>query len=633
MARLLNSDLRINVNTLTCSLEELQIQIEKENKEKAYSKFMASIEKSKEKNQFDSLPSYNNLLKKVYYEAQRFWDEQYTYNITTKAKKKALWNNLIKPVNEAYHNIIDKDSKAKSYTTEPRDLIPFLVAQEMVQPLFTTGYVRVITATNLICNRITTVYRMERAGRDEASPLYIGVLEFIRSIATDSTVIDTKDASDMEPTEVRLARGNYFVFAKEIAKSVIASYDEMVADTKNTFEPMIVKPVHHSSLHDKKGGYLTINSELNKYFYGANSSEKVFNSETNPDYFKVKNAIQDTAYSVNTNMLTFLESLHREDPELIDSLLCYNYKKEQKALEEISSKLSASLIELRKQEKELWKTYHKHKTIADKLAKRIKEQETPTEKQKKNKARLDAIITEALSSADTINQKIEELEKPIKDAQSRVSKAQSNRRTLDIAVKYQDFKEIFFPIFVGSNDRTYYYTSDFNPQGNNLCKSLISLAEAERMTDEGFESFLYCFGTLFDGMSKKVRPLRVKAVQDNHEAIIDFVERRCNRFLTLLDSDEIFTGIAFAIEYYNHLNDSEYKTKVITYVDAASSAVQIQGLTQKCEQCLTLTSVINPEGETLADAYMVTAEAMKKSAAEIISMSDADLMASIEALI
>ncbi|KJR15250.1 hypothetical protein [Vibrio parahaemolyticus] len=632
MTTLLNQELRINPNTLTCSLEELQIKIERENKEKAFTKFITNIEKSKAKKQLDSLPSYNNLLKKVYLEAQSFWDEKYTYNITTKAKKQALWNNLIKPVNEAYLAIVEEDAKAKNYTTEPRDLIPYLVAQELLKPLFTIGFINALSATNLIVKRITTAYRMERVSPNTESPLIIGVLEFLRSVATLSTSLDTTDVNNLEAYTEKLSRGNYFILSTEVARDVVKTYNATVASTKNVFEPMVVKPNKHTSLHDRKGGYLTINSELHKHFYGSNTTKEVFNSTTNSSYFSVKNSMQETAFSVNTNLLNFIDKLNTEEPNLLSPHLIYNHKKELVSLNNATEELKEQLIELRTKEKDLWKVYYKNRDIADKLRKKIKEQSNPTSKQLKQLQDLDNLIHQTLSDCDSLQKTIKAISEPIQEAQSRVSKAQANRRTLDIAVKYQDFKEIYFPIFVGSNDRTYYYTSDFHPQGNNLCKSLISFAKEERMDEQGFESFKYCFGTIFEGMSKKVKELRIKAVEDNHEAIMDFVTRQSNRFLDLIDKDEIFTAISYAIEYYNHLTNPEYKTKVIVYIDSCSSAIQIQGLTQKCEQCLTLTSVINPKGDKLEDAYMVTAKAMESAAQEIISMSDSDLMEAINSL-
>lgn len=631
MTKLLNQELRINPNTLTCSLEELQIKIEQENKEKAFNKFIDSINKSKEKNQVDALPSYNNLLKKVYLEAQTIWDEKYTYNITTKAKKQAMWNNLIKPVNEAYETVIAENSKAKDFTTEPRELIPYLAAQELVKPQFTTGFINTLAATNLVIKRITTAYRMERVPHNSDSPLIIGVLEYLRSVVNSSPILETTDVNQVESFGEKLPRGNYFVLSAEI-KGNVSKFDESIALTKNTFEPMIVKPNKHNNLHDKIGGYLTTDSELHKKFYGSNTSKEVFNADTNPTYFNTKNAIQETAYSVNTNLLNLLDKLHKEEPELLSNHLIFDVKKQKKELNKTLEPLLGEVIALRKEEKALWNEYYKQRDTANKIKEKVEEQGAPTEKQLIQLEKLNASITTKLRSCNEIKQQIETISKPITEAQSKVSKAQANRRTLDIAVKYQDFKEIYLPIFVGSNDRTYYYTSDFHPQGNNLCKSLVSFSTPERMTEEGFESFKFCFGTLFTGMDKKVKELRVKAVEDNHEAIMDFVTRQSNRLLDLIDQDEIFTAISFAIEYHNHLTNPDYKTKVITYIDACSSAIQIQGLLQKCEQCLTLTSVVNPTTDTLADAYAISGQDMAKSAQEITAMSDADILSLIASI-
>ncbi|MCU8498481.1 hypothetical protein M2G70_07360 [Vibrio vulnificus] len=633
MTKLLNRNLKINVNTLTCSLEELQIQLEQENKEKAFNKFMDSIKKAKDNNQNDSLPSYNNLLKKLFLDGRAFWDEQYTLNITTKAKKKALWNNLIKPTNEAYNAIIQDNSKAQNYTTEPRDLIPYFVAQEILEPLFTSKSVQILSVTTKVANRVTTAYRLPRIEEDSDSPLLIGVLEFIRSVAILSSLLETQNSTELEVDSlVEVKRGNHLMLSSEVANSIIETLDETVASSKNIFEPMIVQPIPHKNLHDKEGGYLTVNSELHKHFYGANTSASVFNTMTRPEYFKTKNELQNTAYSVNTNLLEFIDALNSESPKLLQDHLLYDYTKEKKEFDSLSKKLKPTLLPMRKKEKELWKTYYKKRDFINNLKDKIEEQGNPTEAQLKQAQKLSSEIIDLLSQCNEIQKEIEETLEPLNELQSRISKSQANRRTLDIAVKYSGFKSLYFPIFVGANDRTYYYSSSFNPQGNNLCKSLISFADSYRMTEEGFESFKFCFGTIFNGFDKKVKSLRVKAVEDNHEAIVDFIERRSNHFLSLVDSDEIFTAIAFAIEYYNHLVNPDYETKVICYVDAASSGVQIQGLTQRCDQCLTLTSVVNPEGDTLADAYQVPADSLKQSAGVITSLSDAELLKAIDNL-
>ncbi|ENM2832904.1 hypothetical protein AB6Q85_003304 [Vibrio cholerae] len=633
MTKLLNKELTINPRTLTCSIEELQIKIEQENKEKAFQKFIKTVNTAKESNQSDTLPSYNNLLTKVYLEAKSYWDEQYTANITTKAKKKAIWNNLIKPVNEAYNTIIEEDHNAKNYTTEPRDLVPYLAAQEMLSPLFHNASVQVLEVTNKIVKRITLAYRMNRVEEDTNDPLIFGVLEFIRSISVTSSILETVDSGVLEEESIQdLKRGNHFLFRSEVATQIINSLDSVIADSKNIFEPMVVPPIKHKNLHDKDGGYLTVNSELNKRFYGNNTNALVFNSTTNPTYFEVKNAIQETAYSVNNNLLDFLDKINGESPKLLRDHLLFDVYAEKKELYLISKENKAVLKELRKEEKAIWKEYYKSKAIVDSVKSKIEEQGAPTEAQLKKVESLVSHISKTLTECNVVQKKIELALEPINEAQSRLSKAQANRRTLDIAVKYKEFQKLYLPIFVGANDRTYYYTSDFQPQGNNLCKSLISFADAYRMDEEGFESFKFCFGTLFEGMSKKTRASRIKAVEDNHDAIIDFIERRSNRFLSLIDSDELFTGISFAIEYYNHLTKPDYKTKVICYVDSCSSAVQIQGLTQRCEQCLTLTSVINPTTDTLADAYLETAIALKESSDSITTMSDAELMQAIDSL-
>ncbi|WMB74208.1 hypothetical protein RA178_06225 [Shewanella oncorhynchi] len=614
MTALLKQELRINPNTLTCTLTELQQQIEQENKEKAYNKFMANLGKG----QTDSKPSYNNLLNKTFITARDFWEESYTQGITTKAKKKAIWNNLIAPVNKAYNDIVEQNPNAVNYTTEPYELVPFLAANEIVTVLFSGKPISILNITKELEKAITKTYRMDKVDYEDKSTLFIGALEFVRSVAELSPLLNVEEAANVEEVYVDdLPRGNVLMFSSEVAQNIVDKYDEQVASNQNTFEPMVVKPIKHKNLLDKNGGYLTVDSELHKRFYGSNTSPVVFNSISNPSYFQVKNSIQETGYSVNTNLLTFLDCLNFEEPELLKDYLFHDIQKEKVKLSAAFESIKDELIALKEVEKEAWKDYY---TLRDQYEKGDVSEELSKE------------IREALTKADSVEKKIEKLKAPVTDAQSRVSKAQANRRTLDIAVKYQDFKSIYLPIFVGANDRVYYYTSDFHPQGNNLCKALVSFDEAERMSEQGFENFKYCFGTMFDGYSKKLKSERIKVINDNQSLIFDFVLRKSNKFLELLDKDEIFTGISFAIEYFNHLTNPNYKSKVIAYYDACSSAIAIQGLLQHCEQSMMLTSIINPTKGCLEDAYMLTANAMKDNANQAVTLTDKDLLDLIDSI-
>ena len=626
---LINKTLIINASLITDKVEAQRL-IEKENKEKAYSLFMDAMNTAKEKGYNSSLPSYNNLLKKVYDSAQLVWDDAKKEGDEATAKRKALYKNYIQPINVAYEEIIANNKDAKKFYTDPRELVPFLIAQEIVDTLFKDSQAHVITLSNAIYPIITKNYRLPAIEVDTKSPLVIANLEIIRSVIEACDVLTKMDHTTVSDT-TDTSRGVYCEFTLEVKSTIIGKLEETIAKQRNISEPMIITPNKHNSLHDKTGGYLDSDSPLHKSFYGKNTLASKFNSTTNKDYFNTKNSIQETPYSVNTNFLNFINDLHTEDTELVDSILVSNIEAADEAVEAIKVGISPTITPLLIESKALWTSYYKSKKDKESLIEKIKTTSNTTTKQANKLIELDSTITNDLFACDVLEKKIKEVKEPLDKAISNASKARSNTRTLNVATKYSDFSDIYLPIFVGSNGRSYYYTSDLHPQGNNLCKALINFSEGCSLANvESMNWFKFCFGTIFDGMDKKVAQPRIDAVTNNHQVIMDFVERKSNDFLSLIDSGEELLAISYAIEYYNHHTQPNYLTKTICYVDACSSAVQIQGITQNCNQCMTLTNVINPEGENLADAYGIAGDSIKAAAESASDMTDDDLLALID---
>ncbi len=109
---------------------------------------------------------------------------------------------------------------------------------------------------------------------------------------------------------------------EEYAKK-IGNIKEALKAVLSPMEPMVCKPVHHTNLVSKSGGYLTTPSPLLKNPIKVNGrihqSILECNVKNNPDLFRILNKMQDTPYRVDKEFLDLIPSIFNYIEEVDDS--------------------------------------------------------------------------------------------------------------------------------------------------------------------------------------------------------------------------------------------------------------------------------------------------------------------------
>jgi hypothetical protein len=174
---------------------------------------------------------------------------------------------------------------------------------------------------------------------------------------------------------------------------------------KSIYEPMITKPIPHNNLTSGNGGYLTIHSPLLKHPL----RQKTYDFDTT-----IVNSIQETPYVVNKELLELFDSLG-----LLDISLNDDYRN-------VLSELKTKSLKLKSQSRK---------------------------------------------TTDSIEQKLqilnaEKYQMEYDAVESEIGVKMGLLRTIELAQKYVEEEEIYFPVFVDSRGRIYTYCTDLSVQGN-----------------------------------------------------------------------------------------------------------------------------------------------------------------------
>lgn len=101
---------------------------------------------------------------------------------------------------------------------------------------------------------------------------------------------------------------------------------------------------------------------------------------------------------------------------------------------------------------------------------------------------------------------------------SRVSRRLSMEFTISQANKFSQFKAIWFPMNLDWRGRVYAIPM-FNPQGNDMTKGLLTMAQGKPIGLDGLY-WLKIHGANTAGVDKVPFPERIKFIEDNHEKIL-----------------------------------------------------------------------------------------------------------------
>lgn len=129
---------------------------------------------------------------------------------------------------------------------------------------------------------------------------------------------------------------------------------------------------------------------------------------------------------------------------------------------------------------------------------------------------------------------------------ARVSKRLSMEFIVGQANKFNQFKRIWFPYNMDWRGRVY-AVSMFNPQGNDMTKGLLTLADGKPIGEEGFY-WLKIHGANCAGVDKVPFPERIKWVENNVDHIIASAKDPLG-YTWWAEQDSPFCFLAFCFEY------------------------------------------------------------------------------------
>lgn len=137
-------------------------------------------------------------------------------------------------------------------------------------------------------------------------------------------------------------------------------------------------------------------------------------------------------------------------------------------------------------------------------------------------------------------------------AQYRKEESRKSRRyqlefTLEQAQKYTKYERIWFPHSLDFRSRIYAATK-FSPQGSDMDKGLLLLADAPAIGVDG-AYWLKMHGANVAGLDKKDMATRIKWVDDNEGLILDIAANPLDNLWWATEADSPFCFLAFCFEY------------------------------------------------------------------------------------
>jgi len=144
--------------------------------------------------------------------------------------------------------------------------------------------------------------------------------------------------------------------------------------------------------------------------------------------------------------------------------------------------------------------------------------------------------------------------------------------TLEQAEKFARFKAIWFPMNMDYRGRVYAVPM-FNPQGNDLTKGLLTLAQGKPVGDEGFY-WMKIHGANCAGVDKVPFGERIAFIEANHENIMDSAANPTEH-TWWAEQDSPFCFLAFCFEYAGVIRHGKsYVSSLPLAFDGSCSGIQ-----------------------------------------------------------
>jgi len=162
--------------------------------------------------------------------------------------------------------------------------------------------------------------------------------------------------------------------------------------------------------------------------------------------------------------------------------------------------------------------------------------------------------------------------------QYRKEKSRQSRRyqldfALEHAAQFVEYERIWFPHSLDFRGRIYAATK-FSPQGNDMDKGMLLLADAPEMGPDG-GYWLKMHGANVAGMDKAMLDDRIKWVDDNHAMIMDIADNPMDNLWWAREADSPFCFLAFCFEYaaWKRQGDT-YRCGLAIAFDGSCSGIQ-----------------------------------------------------------
>lgn len=511
----------------------------------------------------------------------------------SKRRKSTFFAKVIAPAVAAYEEL-QANRYTKGKFSHPVKLIAWTAATQISGILVNqTNQVKVTSVSREIVRVIKGTYSL---GFEVENTEITGVTQFVRTYLTTSTMVHEAHLQCKTVVIGLNSEYDHLITDPNIVHEVMANRIEKAL----AYKPMIVKPTAHTSLTDAKGGYLTVCSPLVK------EANKHCNYKCDPALIAKLNSFQETEWNIDSDYLTWLTGFESDLMHFDTTALMTAYNAYARDENPMVRNATTVLFELRKERSVL------------------------PEDDVEGRAELMALCK-------VIEEAIEDVNERKESVLSQAGKMDAFGNTLKLAKEFSKYEKFYLPCHVDDRGRVYTYCSALDFQGNKLAKSLIGSAKKQRLTEEGVRELKIALGACFDGFDKLKYDHRIKAADDNKEVLFDFIaaptEAKIDHLKTLFDGDEIYVGIRLAYELYMHETDASYETGVFAYIDSCSSAIQIQALLQHDRSAAALTNIIESDGDRLADAYKIVADACQHLVDDMASDTNEDLVAKLTAFI
>jgi len=546
---------------------------------------------SQGKNTIIDLPKGKQVFLETFNSVQKFIYE-IVESESQKARKSSYYTVLMEPQIIMYQKELTKKDVYAGYQLKfenPLSLLTYFITRELTR-LMVVEELMLTVFCRKIANPFMNAFHVFGEASDDALK---GVIQLIR------TYVETPHCKYFQ---ANTHKEGVIINLKEQFNNLKITKEELLStiqENSASFKPMLVQPINHNNLLDQTGGYLELKSPVLKNPEFDEVRQIPFNS-TNDEFFESINAMQSTQWKVNKEFYDWLkECTHPE----------------------VSKHFNINIKDLQIKHNKLTRELNHKILLKQREGAKAKYESTTTTAEEKKESYLIA----SLNAYDEADKLAEELHL----ASSALGKARGWNDTTSDADFYQEFDHFYHPLFADNRGRIYTYNTTLSFQGSSLAKVLVSTKATQRLTETGLYELQVLLGGMFDGYDKKSPTVRYNHVQSVLEGITKCITHQDYSIIEQLDEDEILKALSIMFTIHNHNIDSTYETGIIAYIDATSSAIQLQAIVQKCSKAASLTNLLPNSTDDLPDAYMAVAQNCKDMCTEISNQTDEELFATL----